>query len=134
MDSGVKNRSQADIKAGKSVQSCLEDERQYFKTHPVYGHMGAQYWGIPSLVEKLTRVLFLHIKHVLPEIRKEIQVKARGVQTRIQELGEVRLAVPCVDFFCSVFTICENFVLLPFSVSRVGSKELALVFPPLVLC
>ncbi|CDJ58415.1 dynamin-like protein, putative [Eimeria maxima] len=85
---GVKNRSQADIKAGKSVQSCLEDERQYFKTHPVYGHMGSQYWGIPSLVEKLTRVLFLHIKHVLPEIRKEIQLKARGVQSRIQELGE----------------------------------------------
>ncbi|CDI74711.1 dynamin-like protein, putative [Eimeria praecox] len=87
-NAGVKNRSQADIKAGKSVQSCLEEERQYFKTHPVYGHMGSQYWGIPSLVEKLTRVLFLHIKHVLPEIRKEIQLKARGVQTRIQELGE----------------------------------------------
>ncbi|KAL8435919.1 hypothetical protein ACSSS7_002119 [Eimeria intestinalis] len=85
---GVKNRSQADIRAGKSVQACLEDERNYFQTHPVYGHMNNQYFGIPSLVEKLTRVLFLHIKHVLPEIRREIQTKSRGVQNRIYELGE----------------------------------------------
>ena len=86
---GVKNRSQADIKAGKTVQACLEDEKQYFRGHPVYGHMGPQYFGIPSLVDKLTRVLFLHIKHVLPEIRQEIQTKSRSVQTRIHELGEV---------------------------------------------
>ncbi|KAL8450242.1 hypothetical protein Emed_002599 [Eimeria media] len=85
---GVKNRSQADIRAGKSVQACLEDERNYFQSHPVYGHMNSQYFGIPSLVEKLTRVLFLHIKHVLPEIRREIQTKSRGVQNRIYELGE----------------------------------------------
>lgn len=86
---GVRNRSQADIKAGKSVQACLEDEKNYFQSHPLYGHMSNQYFGIPSLVEKLTRVLFMHIKHVLPEIRREIQTKSRGVQGRIYELGEV---------------------------------------------
>lgn len=101
---GIRNRSQADIKAGKSIACCLEEEKKYFKSHPVYGQMSQHFFGVPALTDKLTRVLFLHIKHFLPEIKKEIQVKSRAVSDRIHELGEVSIERVVVRSFCPYAT------------------------------
>ncbi|KFG34414.1 dynamin gtpase, partial [Toxoplasma gondii FOU] len=87
---GVRNRSQADIREGKSVRECLEEEKTFFATHPTYRLLPPHLVGVHSLVDKLTKVLFRHIKNFLPEIKREISSKTRVVLDRLQELGEVR--------------------------------------------
>ncbi|KEP60916.1 UNVERIFIED_CONTAM: dynamin-related protein DRPB [Hammondia hammondi] len=85
---GVRNRSQADIREGKSVRECLEEEKTFFATHPTYRLLPPHLVGVHSLVDKLTKVLFRHIKNFLPEIKREISSKTRVVLDRLQELGE----------------------------------------------
>jgi len=43
--------------------------------------------GIGNLTTKLTRILFTHIKHSLPEIMKEIRDKARETEEDLRDLG-----------------------------------------------
>lgn len=88
---GVRNRSQADIREGKSVRECLEEEKIFFASHPTYRLLPPHLVGVSSLVDKLTKVLFRHIKNFLPEIKREIGAKTRVVLDRLQELGEVKI-------------------------------------------
>lgn len=81
----------ADINAGKSIQTCLEDERNFFENHPVYSRMGKELTGVSSLVEKLAHVLFLHAKHCLPQLCKEVSMKSHAIEERLHELGPVSL-------------------------------------------
>ena len=43
--------------------------------------------GIGNLTNKLTKILFTHIKHTLPEIMKEIREKQRETETDLKDLG-----------------------------------------------
>lgn len=69
---GVKNRSQADINEKKTVLQALEEERKFFATSPVYSSMPSGLVGTKSLTNKLTDVLYTHIRTCLPEIIAEI--------------------------------------------------------------
>ena len=84
---GVKNRSQADINENMSVKDAIEREKLYFATHPVYSTMPQNMLGTDLLTSKLTKVMFTHIKHNLPEITKEIKEKLREVEERLRDLG-----------------------------------------------
>lgn len=72
---GVKNRAQEDIINQISVKEAIEKENLFFSTHPVYSTMPPGYLGCGTLTNKLTRLLFTHIKHSLPEIIREIRDK-----------------------------------------------------------
>jgi len=84
---GVKNRSQQDILDNMSVRDAVEREKLYFSTHPVYSTMPVGTLGTDVLTQKLTRVMFTHIKHNLPEITKEIREKAKEIEDRLRDLG-----------------------------------------------
>ena len=43
--------------------------------------------GIGNLTTKLTRILFTHIKHNLPDIMKEIRVKVKETEDDLRDLG-----------------------------------------------
>ena len=43
--------------------------------------------GIGNLTTKLTRILFTHIKHNLPEIMKEIRSKMKETEDDLKDLG-----------------------------------------------
>jgi vacuolar protein sorting-associated protein 1 len=43
--------------------------------------------GIGTLTTKLTRILFTHIKHSLPDIMKEIRDKIKETEIDLQDLG-----------------------------------------------
>lgn len=58
-----------------SVKDAIEREELYFSTHPVYSAIDSKLLGAKTLTNKLTKVLFTHIKHNLPEITKEIKDK-----------------------------------------------------------
>ncbi|CAE8667835.1 unnamed protein product, partial [Polarella glacialis] len=69
---GVKMRSQQDIMDSKPVVDALKDERQYFESHRLYSKLPPGLVGTYVLIDKLTHVLFKHIRRFLPEIKKEI--------------------------------------------------------------
>ncbi|KAH8582171.1 dynamin-related DRPB, partial [Cryptosporidium sp. chipmunk genotype I] len=85
---GVKNRSSADLKAGKSIKDALEDEATFFSTHPVYRNLSPELVGTKNLVSKLTKVLFKHIRTFLPDIRREINARIRTLTSRLDEFGQ----------------------------------------------
>ena len=84
---GVKGRSKADINNKMSVRDGLEMEKQYFASHPVYSTMPPGYLGTEVLTQKLTKILFAHIRNYLPEIIKEINGKISECEERLKELG-----------------------------------------------
>lgn len=43
--------------------------------------------GIGNLVNKLTKILFTHIKFCLPEIMKEIRAKMKETEEDLKDLG-----------------------------------------------
>ena len=43
--------------------------------------------GVGNLTSKLTKILFTHIKHSLPEITKEIKFKIRETEDFLKDLG-----------------------------------------------
>ena len=49
--------------------------------------MNQQVLGIFNLVNKLTKILFTHIKHSLPEIMREIKDKAKETEDDLRDLG-----------------------------------------------
>ncbi|CAD7959888.1 unnamed protein product [Amoebophrya sp. A25] len=85
---GVKLRSQQDIRDKKKIKAALLTEKQWFAEHPRYSRLPPGMTGIPTLIEKLTKILFKHIRHVLPDIKSEIQSRMRTVSARLEELGE----------------------------------------------
>ena len=84
---GIKNRSQQDIIDRITVKAAIEKEQLYFSTHPVYSTMPQSDLGIGNLTTKLTKILFTHIKHSLPDIMKEIRAKAKECEEELKDLG-----------------------------------------------
>ena len=85
---GVKGRSQHDIHTNMKVSEALKIEKDYFVTHPVYSTLPPGHVGTEALTQKLTKVLFGHIRNTLPEIAKEIQNKIKECEERLKDLGE----------------------------------------------
>lgn len=84
---GVKNRSQHDITTKVTVENALKEEREYFASHPTYSTMPPGYLGTDVLVEKLTRIMFTHIKRFLPDILKEVVIRLHECEEKLTELG-----------------------------------------------
>jgi expansin (peptidoglycan-binding protein) len=70
-----------------SVKEAIEREKMWFSTHPIYSTMPQTQLGTEQLTSRLTKVLFTHIKHNLPEITKEIRDKMRDIEDRLRDLG-----------------------------------------------
>eukprot|EP00923_Selenidium_pygospionis_P055168 GHVN01096189.1.p1 GENE.GHVN01096189.1~~GHVN01096189.1.p1 ORF type:complete len:839 (-),score=148.11 GHVN01096189.1:1766-4237(-) len=107
----VINRSQEDIRNSKPISKALEDEKAFFASHPVYKTLPPAMLGTNNLIQKLTQVLFRHIRQYLPEIKREISNKMRESGDRLSELGEgvpvdlnekVHLVWTMVTDFCEI--------------------------------
>jgi replication fork clamp-binding protein CrfC len=84
---GVKNRSQEDINNLMRVEAALRDEREYFSRHEVYSSMPPGYLGTEVLTQKLTKILFTHIKNFLPDIIRETMLRIKDCEERLRDLG-----------------------------------------------
>jgi len=109
---GVKMRSQQDITSRKKVSDALHEEKSWFDEHRLYSKLEPGLVGTPVLIDKLTKILFRHIRRFLPEIKKEIHEKQRSVQARLEELGtglpaedyeRVQLMWTMVTDYCEMF-------------------------------
>ena len=84
---GVKGRSQADIREGMKVGEALQDEKNYFARHPVYSNMPPGFLGTETLVNKLSTIMYRHIKRHMPAIIQEIDSKIYECEKSAKELG-----------------------------------------------
>jgi hypothetical protein len=84
---GVKGRSQQDITDKMRVTKALEQEKEYFAQHAVYSTLPAGHCGTEALTQKLTKILFQHIRLHLPTILKEIVLKSQECEERLRDLG-----------------------------------------------
>jgi dynamin 1-like protein len=85
---GVKGRSQLDITTSMKVDNALKIEKDYFASHPVYSTLPPGHVGTEALTQRLTKVLFGHIRNSLPEISREITNKIKECEERVRDLGE----------------------------------------------
>ena len=69
------------------MAAAIEKERMYFSSHPIYSTMPPGLFGCDVLTEKLTRILFTHIKHNMPAIIGQIRDKLNENEADIKELG-----------------------------------------------
>ncbi|KAJ1936918.1 vacuolar protein sorting-associated protein 1, partial [Linderina macrospora] len=83
----VVNRGQKDIVSKKTISSALENERDFFESHPSY-QSKAQYCGTPFLARKLNMLLMHHIKITLPEIKAKIAAALAKYQNELEQLGD----------------------------------------------
>ena len=85
---GVKNRAQEDIQNRISVKEAQRKEQAFFNSHTIYSTMPPGYLGCEVLTTKLSRILFTHIKHNLPDIVNEIKAKLKETSIELEDLGE----------------------------------------------
>ena len=84
---GVKNRSQQDIVSNMSVEQALREEQEYFARHEIYSSLPQDFLGTQNLTQRLTKVLFTHIKTLMPDILHEVVLKLKECEERVIELG-----------------------------------------------
>jgi len=89
---GVVNRSQLNINQRLPIQQSLQNELNFFKSHPVYAQM-LNKLGTSTLATTLNKMLIEHIKHTLPEIRRTIEQKLEQLTKELDELGGPLLAL-----------------------------------------
>eukprot|EP00914_Ancora_sagittata_P008403 GHVO01016390.1.p1 GENE.GHVO01016390.1~~GHVO01016390.1.p1 ORF type:complete len:563 (+),score=104.90 GHVO01016390.1:64-1689(+) len=84
----VKNRSQLQVDSHVTMDEARWDETRYFNEHPKYGALPPALLGTKSLIDRLTKVLYTHLRSYLPDIKKEISDKIALSQTRLYDLGD----------------------------------------------
>ena len=84
---GVKNRSQQDIIDALNVKKALNSEREFFRNHPIYSTLPPELLGCDSLINKLMKIFFTHIRRYLPEIMREITAKIKETEGKLRDLG-----------------------------------------------
>ncbi|EGR28835.1 hypothetical protein IMG5_168710 [Ichthyophthirius multifiliis] len=105
---GVVNRSQQDIEQKKRVKKAIEEEDKFFKEHPVYQKMDPKHLGTKALTQKLSNVLFIHIRRFLPTIINEIKDKLKECEDRLRDLGP-SLPVEQKDKMQLIWTMITDF-------------------------
>ena len=85
---GVKNRSKQDITNNMSVAEALRMEERWFSEHPTYSRVEPGYFGTKALIDRLMRVLSVHIRWFLPKIKRDVFDLRAKVDNRLLELGD----------------------------------------------
>ncbi|CAH8564279.1 unnamed protein product [Dicrocoelium dendriticum] len=82
---GVVNRSQADIKSGKTIEEALQDEASFLQRR--YPSLASRN-GTPCLARTLNRLLMHHIRDCLPELKTRVNVMAAQFQNLLNTFGD----------------------------------------------
>lgn len=83
---GVVNRSQQDIRSGKSLSEALKAEAEFFRHHPAYRNM-ANRCGTQFLAKSLNSTLMAHIRDRLPDIKARLNTLMGQTQQELASYG-----------------------------------------------
>jgi dynamin 1-like protein len=83
----VMNRSQKDIQENLPIRQGLAKEHAFFQSHPKYRNIMSQ-CGTKNLARTLSKILMVHIRDCLPDIKTKINKLLVGVQQNLDDLGD----------------------------------------------
>jgi len=83
---GVVNRSQQDILSNKPMDQALDDEMEFFKSHPGYRNI-AHRCGTKYLARTLNQVLMNHIRDKLPDMKARLNTLMGQTQQELNAFG-----------------------------------------------
>lgn len=84
----VKNRNQAQLRDGLSLDDALASEARYFSEHAVWQTIPQQSKGIPALSKKMTTVLVHRAQEALPIMKWELLKKLEEVEKELSSMGK----------------------------------------------
>jgi len=84
---GVINRSQGDIAAKLPIRSALENERKFFRQHPLYRSIASR-CGTQFLAKSLNKILMHHIRDTLPELKQKINKMLTEAENEMASYGD----------------------------------------------
>ncbi|KAG1145494.1 hypothetical protein G6F37_001520 [Rhizopus arrhizus] len=93
---GVVNRSQQDILTNKPMSLALEAEAQFFMQHPAYRSISSR-CGTRYLNKQLNKILLIHIKEKLPELRTRLGSLISQKQQELAQYGESSRATEPIE-------------------------------------
>ncbi|EIE79645.1 hypothetical protein RO3G_04350 [Rhizopus delemar RA 99-880] len=93
---GVVNRSQQDILTNKPMSLALEAEDQFFMQHPAYRSISSR-CGTRYLNKQLNKILLIHIKEKLPELRTRLGSLISQKQQELAQYGESSRATEPIE-------------------------------------
>lgn len=85
---GIVNRSQADIQQQKPLADALQNERDFFRSHPAYRNMAGR-TGTQYLAKCLNTTLMTHIRERLPDIKARLNTLMGQTQQELASYGDV---------------------------------------------
>eukprot|EP00980_Cylindrotheca_fusiformis_P011603 scaffold2744_cov136-Cylindrotheca_fusiformis.AAC.20 len=83
----VKNRGQALLDKGATIQEGLEEEMEYFRYTLPWNALTAPILGVANLRTKLAQVLWQVMQDSLPEIILEVRQQLMSVQSKMDAMG-----------------------------------------------
>jgi len=66
----------------------LKKELDFFGKHPIYSTLPGEVLGTLSLIDKLSKLLYMRISQALPGIRREVGRKMQQVKKSLKSIGE----------------------------------------------
>lgn len=84
----VKNRNQAALNSGLSIESAHDAEAKYFAEHEVYGKLDPRLFGVRNLTNRLMEILVDRIHKQLPEVCQEVADKLADSTRQLLEMGK----------------------------------------------
>ena len=83
----VKNRGQALLDQGASIEDGLAEENEYFQSTLPWNALTEPCLGISNLRTKLAKVLWQAMQESLPNILEEVRQQKEAVQTKLDAMG-----------------------------------------------
>ena len=66
----------------------MKKELDIFGKHPIYSNLPGEVLGTLSLIDKLSKLLYMRISQALPGIRREVGRKMQQVKKSLKSIGE----------------------------------------------
>eukprot|EP01017_Pseudomicrothorax_dubius_P031240 TRINITY_DN3969_c0_g1_i1.p1 TRINITY_DN3969_c0_g1~~TRINITY_DN3969_c0_g1_i1.p1 ORF type:complete len:739 (-),score=167.68 TRINITY_DN3969_c0_g1_i1:104-2320(-) len=83
----VRNRGAQELAARVDLKRAAQEEIEFFARHSIYGTMSPEFFGVESLVRRLTGLFYERVADALPKIRYEVEQKITSGRQRLAALG-----------------------------------------------
>ncbi|KAF4541959.1 Dynamin family protein [Lasiodiplodia theobromae] len=93
----LRNRTQAESISTFEERDIME--KVFFEGRPIYKNMDKKTLGISALCERLSHLLFAHLKSEIPKLNKELNEELVKTSNRLVTLGEQRYRMSDIRAF-----------------------------------
>ncbi|CAM9971881.1 unnamed protein product, partial [Ectocarpus sp. 8 AP-2014] len=106
----VKNRSQAELKAGLTGTEAREAEEAFFRQHSHFKGCDPKLFGVANLTTRLTQLLVTRIQHELVPMKADVETALASVRTELKGLSSYGNASTPGDRQKLLVTVTQEYV------------------------